>query len=48
LKTADLIYTTFGVGFDLKNRDPETRVMFSVTFLSPKEKKKIQKIYEEE
>jgi len=46
--TADLIYTTFGVGFDLKNRDPETRVMFSVTFLSPKEKKKIQKIYEEE
>jgi hypothetical protein len=48
VKTADLIYTTFGVGFDLKNRDPETRVMFSVTFLSPKEKKKIQKIYEEE
>lgn len=48
VKTADLIYTTFGVGFDLKNRNPETRVMFSVTFLAPKEKKKIQKIYEEE
>jgi len=48
VRTADLIYTTFGVGFDLKNRDPETRVMFSVTFLSPKEKKKLQKIYEEE
>jgi hypothetical protein len=48
LQTADFLYTTFGVGFDLKNRNPETRVMFSVTLLSPKEKKKIQKIYEEE
>ncbi len=48
VKTADLIYTTFGVGFDLKNREPETRVMFSATFLAPKEKKKIKKIYEEE
>ena len=48
VKTADMIYTTFGVGFDLKNRTPESRVMFSVTFLAPKEKKKIQKIYEEE
>jgi hypothetical protein len=48
VRTADMIYTTFGVGFDLKNRNPETRVMFSVTVLAPKEKKKIQKIYEEE
>ncbi len=48
VRTADLIYTTFGVGFDLKNRNPETRVMFSVTVLAPKEKKKIQRIYEEE
>lgn len=48
IKTTDFIYTTFGAGFDLKNRNPETRVMFTVTFLSPKEKKKIQKIYEEE
>jgi hypothetical protein len=48
VKTADMIYTTFGVGFDLKNRNPETRVLFSVTVLSPKEKKKIRTIYEEE
>jgi hypothetical protein len=48
IKTTDFIYTTFGVGFDLKNRTPETRIMFSVTFLSPSEKKKIKKIYEEE
>lgn len=47
-KTTDYMYTTFGVGFDLKNRNPETRVIFTVTFLSPKEKKKIKKIYEEE
>lgn len=48
IKTADLLYTTFGVGFDLKNRNPESRVMFSVTVLSPREKKKIRKIFEEE
>ncbi len=47
-KTTDYIYTTFGIGFDLKNRNPETRVIFAVTFLSPKEKKKVKKIYEEE
>jgi hypothetical protein len=48
IRTADMLYTTFGVGFDLKNRNPESRVMFSVTLLSPKDKKKIRKIYEEE
>jgi hypothetical protein len=48
IKTTDFIYTTFGVGFDLKNRVPETRLMFSVSFLSPHKKKKIKKIYEEE
>jgi hypothetical protein len=48
IKTTDSIYTTFGVGSDFKRRDPETRVMFTVTFLSPKEKKKIKKVYEEE
>lgn len=47
IKTTDFIYTTFGAGFDLKNRTPETRLMFIVTFLSQKEKK-IKKIYEEE
>jgi hypothetical protein len=48
IKTTDFIYTTFGAGFDFKNRNPETRVMFTVTFLSPTEKKKIERIFEEE
>lgn len=48
IKTTDFIYTTFGAGFDFKNRNPETRILFTVTFFSPSEKKKIQKIYEEE
>jgi len=48
IKTTDSIYTTLGAGFDFKNRNPETRIMFTVTFLSPSEKKKIKKIYEEE
>ena len=48
IKTTDFIYTTFGAGFDLKKRSPETRIMFSVTFLSPAKKEKIKKIYEEE
>ncbi len=48
IKTTDFIYTTFGAGWDFKKRSPETRVLFAVTFLSPKEKKKIERIYEEE
>jgi hypothetical protein len=48
LKTTDSIYTTFGVGSDFKRREPETRVIFTVTFLTTKEKKKIKKVYEEE
>jgi hypothetical protein len=47
LKTTESIYTTFGAGFDFKNRSPDTRVIFTVTFIAP-EKKKVQKIYEEE
>ncbi|MEW6570974.1 MAG: hypothetical protein AB1390_07345 [Nitrospirota bacterium] len=48
IMTTDFIYTTFGAGFDFKNRNPETRIMFTVTFLSPSEKKKIERIFEEE
>lgn len=48
MKTTDYIYTSFGAGFDFKNRNPETRILFTVTFLTPSEKKKIKKIYEEE
>ncbi len=48
VKTTEFIYTTFGVGVDLKDGNPESRIMFSVTFLSPSKKKEIKKIYEEE
>jgi len=48
IMTTDFIYTTLGIGTDFKKRSPETRVMLTVTFLSPREKKKIKKIYEEE
>jgi hypothetical protein len=48
IKTTDSIYTTFGAGFDFKRRSPQTRLMFSVTFVSPQEKKKINKLYEVE
>jgi hypothetical protein len=48
IKTTDFIYTTLGAGFDFKNRNPESRIMFFVTFLSPPEKKEVKKIYEEE
>jgi hypothetical protein len=48
IKTTDYIYTTLGAGFGLKNRTPATRIMFMVTFLSPPDRKKIKRIYEEE
>jgi len=48
IKTTESIYTTVGAGYDFKNRNPETRLMFSVTFHSPSKKKELKKIYEEE
>lgn len=48
IMTTDFIYSTLGIGTDFKRRTPETRVILTVTFLSPREKKKIKKIYEEE
>ncbi len=48
IKTTDFIYTSLGFGFDFKNRNPESRIMFLVTFISPSEKKEVKKIYEEE
>jgi hypothetical protein len=48
IQTADYLYTTFGVGFDLKNRNPEFRIFLSMSITSPYGKKKIKKIYEEE
>jgi len=48
LKTTDFIYTTIGVGSDLKARSPEFRLLLSFSFANVKGKKKVRKIYEEE
>lgn len=48
LRTTENIYTTIGAGLDLKARSPEFRILFSVSFTPPPEKKIIRKIYEEE
>jgi hypothetical protein len=44
--TTDYIFTNIGIGFDLKNRAPEYRMLFSIAVVLPVEKKVIQKIYE--
>lgn len=48
IRTTETIYTNLGLGFDLKNRSPEYRFIFSVSFVAPEEKKDLKKIYEEE
>lgn len=47
IATTDFLYTTIGAGFDIKNRTPDYRLLFSISIIFPTEKKKIQKIYEE-
>jgi hypothetical protein len=47
IATTEYLYTTIGAGFDIKNRTPDYRLMFSVSVILPPEKKRIQKIYEE-
>lgn len=44
--TTENTYTTIGAGFDIKNRTPDYRLMFSISIILPKEKKTVQKIYE--
>jgi hypothetical protein len=48
IRATDILYTTLGVGFDIKDKSPEYRIIFSLTFLSPYGKKVIKKVYEEE
>jgi len=48
IKTTEYIYTTIGAGLDMKARSPEYRIFLSVNFTTPKEKKKIKKLFEEE
>ncbi len=44
--TTDNTYTTIGAGFDIKNRTPDYRLMFSISIILPKEKKTVHTIYE--
>jgi hypothetical protein len=48
VKTTEFIYTTFGAGLDIKNRNPEYRFFVSVNFTTPEEKRRIRKFIEEE
>lgn len=48
LRTTDSLFTTIGAGVDLKNRNPEYRLLLTITFTNAKEKKKIKRIVEEE
>lgn len=38
IKTAENIYTTIGAGFDIKNRTPDYRLLFSISLILPKQK----------
>jgi hypothetical protein len=46
--TAENIYTTLGIGFDLKKGSPEYRLLLSLSYQFPPEEKKIKKIIEQE
>lgn len=46
--TAENLYTTIGAGFDFKNRNPEYRLLLSLSYLFPPERKMIKKIFEQE
>jgi hypothetical protein len=47
-RTTDSIYTTFGLGVDLKRRSPEYRILISLSYTPPEKKKELKKIFEEE
>ena len=48
IKTTDYIYTTLGVGLEIRRISPEYRIFISVNLTTPDEKKKIKKFIEEE
>lgn len=47
IATLENLYTTIGAGFNIENRSPDYRLLFSVSIILPKEKKTLQKIHEE-
>lgn len=48
IKASDILYTTVGAAFDIARKDPKYRLLLSLSFLLPPEKKVIKKLYEEE
>lgn len=48
IMTLENLFTTIGMGFDLKNRSPEYRLLLSISYIFPRDKKTIKQIYEEE
>ncbi|MGD0282998.1 MAG: hypothetical protein ABSB95_11620 [Dissulfurispiraceae bacterium] len=49
IATLDNLYTTLGAGFNMRNESPtpKYRLLFSVSYIFPKKKKGLEKIYEE-
>lgn len=47
IATLENLYTTFGAGFNLEDRSPDFRLLFSVSIILPKTKPKLQRIYEQ-
>ena len=48
LRTTDSLFTTIGAGVDFRNRNPEYRLLLTITYTNAKQKKKIKRIIEEE
>ena len=48
VKASEILYTTVGAAFDIARKDPKYRLLLSLSFLLPPEKKVIKKLYEEE
>ena len=48
VKTAKNSRALLGLGYDFKNRTPEWRLFFSISFIFPEEVNEIKRIYEEE
>jgi hypothetical protein len=48
VRASDILYTTVGAAFDIETKNPEYKILLSLSFLLPPEKKVIKKLYEEE
>jgi len=47
VRITDFSYTTVSTGFDIKNRNPDVRVMFGISVVLPGEKHKLKRIVED-